>query len=129
MTRRFTTACRETFSSLQHRNFQLFFAGQGISQIGNWLTLVAQALLVLSLTDNNGLAVGVLTACQFLPVLLLGAWAGLIADRSDKRKLLMIVQTVAMMQSFALGTLALMHHPPIAGIFALDSPRRRTSFT
>ena len=69
------------------RNFRLFFGGQLISQVGNWLTLVAQTLLVLKLTDN-GFAVGLLTACQFAPVLFLGAWAGLVADRSDKRKLL-----------------------------------------
>ena len=99
-------ALRETFSSFHSRNFRLFFMGQGISQIGNWLTLVAQSLLVLKLTDNNGIAVGVLTACQFLPVLLFGAWAGLIADRADKRRLLIGVQIFAMAQSFALAALA-----------------------
>ena len=81
-----------TFESLRFRNFRLFFGGQLISQIGNWLTLIAQALLVLKLT-NNGFALGLLAACQFGPVLFLGAWAGLVADRSDKRKLLIIVQT------------------------------------
>ena len=90
----------ETFSSLSVRNFRLFFAGQTVSQIGNWLTLVAQALLVLKITDS-GFAVGLLTAFQFVPVLLLGAWAGLVADRSDKRKLLAGVQVFAMAQSFA----------------------------
>lgn len=94
----------ETFSSLSVRNFRLFFAGQSISQVGNWLTLVAQALLVLKIT-GNGVAVGLLTAFQFAPVLLLGPWAGLVADRSDKRKLLMRVQMFAMAQSFALGAL------------------------
>ena len=89
----------ETFSSLRIRNFRLFFVGQAISQIGNWLTLVAQTLLVLKLTDS-GVAVGLLAACQFGPVLLFGAWAGLVADRSDKRKLLIIVQIFAMVQSF-----------------------------
>ena len=86
---------------------------RSISQIGNWLTLVAQALLVLKLTDNNGLAVGILTACQFAPVLLLGAWAGLVADRSDKRRLLVIVQSFAMLQSFALAALAFSGNPPV----------------
>jgi MFS family permease len=124
----------DTFSSLQYRNFRLFFTGQLISQIGNWLTLVAQSLLVLHLA-NNGLAVGLLAACQFGPVLLLGAWAGLVADRSDKRKLLVIVQTFAMLQSFALASLAFMHHPPLAAIYAValaggfatafDNPTRR----
>ena len=128
-------AMRDTFSSFRSRNFRLFFMGQGISQIGNWLTLVAQSLLVLKLTDNNGLAVGLLTACQFLPVLLLGAWAGLIADRSDKRRLLVIVQAVAMAQSFALAVLAFSGNPPVWSIYivafvggmttAFDNPTRR----
>ena len=92
-----------TFESLRVRNFRLFFSGQLISQIGNWLTLIAQALLVLKLTDS-GFALGLLAACQFGPVLVLGAWSGLVADRSDKRKLLMIVQSFAMVQSFALAS-------------------------
>jgi MFS family permease len=123
-----------TFESLRVRNFRLFFSGQLISQIGNWLTLVAQALLVLKLTDS-GFALGLLAACQFGPVLVLGAWAGLVADRSDKRKLLMVVQTFAMFQSFALAFIAFMHHPPVAAIYlvavlggiatAFDNPARR----
>jgi len=58
-----------TFRSLRVRNFRLFFGGQLISQIGNWLTLIAQALLVLKIT-NSGVALGLLAACQFGPVLL-----------------------------------------------------------
>src|SRR2546423_8836809 len=125
---------RDTFASFKHRNFRLFFAGQGISQIGNWLTLVAQALLVLKLT-NNGIALGALAAAQFGPVLLIGPWAGLIADRSDKRRLLLIVQVIAMAQSFALGALAFSGHPPVLAIYAValvggvtvafDNPARR----
>ena len=125
----------ETFSSLSIRNFRLFFAGQSISQVGNWLTLVAQALLVLKIT-GNGVAVGLLTAFQFAPVLLLGPWAGLVADRSDKRKLLMRVQMFAMAQSFALGALAFMDRPPVGAIYAIaffggvatafDNPARRS---
>jgi len=105
------TATRDTFRSLRSRNFRLFFGGQLISQIGNWLTLVAQTLLVLKLTNNDGLSVGILAACQFAPVLVLGAWAGLIADRSDKRKLLLIVQAIAMAQSFTLAALAFSGNP------------------
>lgn len=123
-----------TFRSLRERNFRLFFTGQLISQIGNWLTLIAQALLVLKLTDS-GFALGLLAACQFGPVLILGAWAGLIADRSDKRKLLMRVQAFAMVQSFALAFIAFMHHPSVIAIYvvavfggiatAFDNPARR----
>jgi MFS family permease len=125
----------ETFRSLRVRNFRLFFIGQLISQVGNWLTLVAQALLVLQLT-NNGVALGLLQAAQFGPVLLLGAWGGLVADRSDKRKLLLTVQTIAMMQSFALAALAFSGHPPVGAIYAVafvggitmafDNPARRS---
>ncbi|MBI5087529.1 MAG: MFS transporter [Actinobacteria bacterium] len=135
MRQRFRAGARATLRSLEVRNFRLFFGGQLISQIGNWLTLVAQALFVLHLTDNNGIAVGVLTACQFLPVLVLGAWAGLVADRADKRKLLLIVQSVAMLQSFALATLVFLGDPPLVAVYALamfggvatafDNPARR----
>ena len=65
---RLRLASSETFRSLHVRNFRLFFIGQGISQIGNWLTLIAQTLLVLQLTDS-GVALGVLAAAQFGPVL------------------------------------------------------------
>ncbi len=132
---RFRRGLTETLRSLQIRNFRLFFGGQLISQIGNWLTLVAQSLLVLRLTDNNGIAVGVLTACQFLPVLVLGAWSGLVADRSDKRKLLLIVQSLAMLQSFVLASLAFAGSPPLLAVYgvamlggvatAFDNPARR----
>jgi len=127
-------ATRETFRSLHTRNFRLFFSGQLISQIGNWLTLVAQTLLVLKLTDN-GIALGALAAAQFGPILVLGPWAGLVADRSDKRRLLLVVQTIAMAQSFVLAGLAFTGHPPVLAIYgvamiggitlAFDNPARR----
>ena len=108
-----------TFRSLRlHRNYRLFFSGQLISQIGNWLTLVAQTLLVYKLT-NNGVALGALAAAQFGPVLILGPWAGLVADRSDKRRLLLIVQTIAMAQSFTLAALAFSGHPAVWSIYAV----------
>jgi MFS family permease len=95
---------------------------------------VALALLVLRRT-GSGLAVGILTACQYGPILLFGAWAGLIADRSDKRRLLLLTQSISMLQSFALGALAFLPHAPLpafyvtalAGglILAFDNPARR----
>lgn len=128
-------ATHDIFRSLGVRNFRLFFGGQLISQIGNWLTLVAQTLLVLKLTDS-GYALGALAAAQFGPVLVIGAFAGLVADRSDKRRLLIVVQTLAMLQSFCLAGLALMSHPPLLGIYgvafcgglatAFDNPARRS---
>jgi MFS family permease len=126
---------REVFASLRYRNFRLFFGGQLISQVGNWLTLIAQTLLVLDLT-NSGIALGVLTAAQFGPILVLGAWAGLVADRSDKRRLLLIVQVAAMLQSFLLAALAFSGDPPVGAIYAVavlggvcmafDNPARRS---
>ncbi|HEY2813024.1 MAG TPA: MFS transporter [Acidimicrobiales bacterium] len=128
------TTLDATFRSLRVRNFRLFFTGQLISQVGNWLTLVAQTLLVLKLTDS-GIALGALAAAQFGPVLILGPWGGLVADRSDKRKLLLIVQTIAMMQSFALAVLGFSHSPPVLAVYAVafiggttmafDNPTRR----
>ena len=132
---RVRAAAAETFASLRHRNFRLFFTGQLISQVGNWLTLVAQTLLVLELTDS-GVALGILAAAQFGPILVLGPWAGLVADRSDKRKLLLIVQTLAMVQSFLLAALAFSGDPPVGAIYAVavfggvcmafDNPTRRS---
>ena len=132
---RLRLATSDTFRSLHIRNFRLFFSGQLVSQIGNWLTLIAQTLLVLKLTDS-GIALGLLAAAQFGPVLLFGAFAGLIADRSDKRKLLLLVQTFAMGQSFALAALAFMDRPPVWAIYviasfgglatAFDNPTRRS---
>lgn len=117
------------------RNFRLFFWGQLLSNTGNWLTMVALTLLVLKLTDS-GLAVGLLTACQFGPILLLSAWAGVIADRSNKRNLLFVTQSLEMVQSFVLGALAFMGDPPLAALFgtalaggvllAFDNPVRRS---
>ena len=129
---------KATFRSLKIRNFRLFFVGQAISQIGTWMRMVAMSLLVLHITDS-GVAVGLMTAFQFLPVLLLGAWAGLIADRSDKRKLLLVVQTGLMAQSFGLSALAFMDKPPVGALYALalaggiatafDNPARRSFVT
>lgn len=134
MSARLQGTAAEMFRSFSVRNFRLFFAGQLISQVGNWLTMVALALYVLHLT-GNGLAVGIMTACQFLPVLLFGAWAGLVADRSDKRRLLMVVQSFAMLQSFALAALAFSGGPPLWSLYlvalaggfatAFDNPARR----
>jgi len=71
-----------TFRSFASRNFRLFFAGQLVSVIGNWLTTIASTLLVLEIT-HSAIAVGLLTAFQFGPMLLFGLWAGVIVDRVD----------------------------------------------
>jgi MFS family permease len=134
VTRRIGAFGRETFASLRVRNFRLFFGGQLISQTGNWMTLVAQTLLVLHLT-GSGIALGLLAAAQFGPVLLLGPWAGLVADRSDKRRLLLVVQSLAMVQSFLLAVVAFTGAPVwtvyavalMGGVtIAFDNPARRS---
>ena len=129
---------RRTFLALRNRNFRLFFVGQLISNTGNWLTNVALTLLVLKLT-GSGLSVGVLASFQFGPILLLSAWAGAIADRSDKRRLLLVTQSLEMAQSVGLAVLAFLPHPPLAGLYALaacggillafDNPLRRSFVT
>jgi len=125
----------KTFASLQIRNFRLFFIGQTISNTGNWLTNVALTLLVLKLT-GSGFAVGLVAACQFGPILFLSAWAGAISDRSDKRHMLLLTQTLEMSQSIGLAILAFMPHPPLVGLYilaiiggsvlAFDNPLRRS---
>lgn len=134
-TSRLNLTLRKTFLSLRSRNFLLFFIGQTISNSGNWLTNVALTLLVLKLT-HSGLAVGILAACQFGPILFLSAWAGAIADRSDKRRMLLLTQSLEMTQSVCLAVLAFQPHPPIIGLYALavvggillafDNPLRRS---
>lgn len=132
---RLQTVVRGTFSSLRHRNFRLFFVGQSISNSGNWLTTVALTLLVLKLS-GDGVGVGLLNACQFGPMLFLSAWGGAIADRYDKRKMLLLTQSLEMGQSIALAVLAFMPNPPLTGLYGLalvggtllsiDNPLRRS---
>ena len=91
-----TKAARQTFMALRVRNYRLFFVGQVISASGTWMHAVALGLLVLSdQLHGNGFNVGLVTALQFLPMLLLGSWGGLIVDRVDKRRLLYITQTAS----------------------------------
>jgi MFS family permease len=132
---RISGAARDTFRSLHLRNFRLFFMGQLISQTGTWLTMIAQTLLVLKLTDS-GIALGLLAACQFGPVLLLGAWAGSVADRTDKRRMLILTQSLAMAQSAAIATVVFANVETVGIIYALaavqgvitafDNPARRS---
>ncbi len=88
-----------------HRNYRLFFAGQGVSLVGTWMQTVAQAWLVLQLTGDP-FWLGVLSAVQFLPVMILGLFGGLIADALPKRKTLIVTQTIQMLLAFALFALS-----------------------
>ncbi|MBN8868361.1 MAG: MFS transporter [Solirubrobacterales bacterium] len=90
-----TAALRRSFDSLKVPNFRRYFKGQVVSLSGNWMQTVAEVWLILSLT-NSGFAVGLATALQFLPILVLGAWGGSLADRFAKRNLLMVTQGLMM---------------------------------
>lgn len=94
------------FRSLRNRNYRLYFTGNVISQIGTWMNRVAQDWLVLQLTHDDPVALGIATALQFGPILLLSVWGGILADRYDKRRLLAWIQTVLGLSGVALGLLA-----------------------
>lgn len=95
-----------TFSSLKIRNYRLYYLGQIVSQSGIFLQALAQDWLVLKLT-NSGLILGLVSACQFLPMLILMPWGGVIADRFPKLRLLLTTQTTAGILSLILGILVL----------------------
>jgi MFS family permease len=95
---------RRTFSSLSVRNYRLYFFGQIVSMSGTWIQSVAQMWLVYELT-GSGVALGVVTALQFTPVLVAGMWGGIVADRFDKRKILIVTQAAAALLAALLGTL------------------------
>src|SRR5512135_1404111 len=94
----------ETFSSLYVRNYRLYFIGQIISTSGTFMQSVAQAWLVLQLT-NSGSALGITTALQYVPILFLGPYGGVIADRFSKRKILYFTQTISGILALVLGIL------------------------
>src|SRR3954454_24332243 len=86
-------AVRRTFGSLGTRNYRLFFGGELVSYIGSWMQTMAEAWLVLMLT-HSGAAVGFTFACRFLPVALFGLWGGVVADRFDRRKVMIVTQSL-----------------------------------
>ena len=88
-----TAALRRTVGSFEVPNYRRWFGGQLVSISGNWMQIVAEMWLVLTLT-GSAFAVGVTSALQFLPILLAGAWGGLIADSVPKRRLLILTQTL-----------------------------------
>ena len=95
---------RETLSSLHVRNYRLYYIGQIISTSGTFMQNIAQAWLVLKLT-NSGTALGLTTALQYLPVLILGPYGGVIADRISKRKILYFTQSISGLLALILGVL------------------------
>ena len=123
------------FRALRHRDYRVFFAGQTISLVGNWMQSVAQAWLVLHLTGSP-LRLGLVSTLQFLPLLVLAVPAGALTDRVPKRRTLMITQAVLGVQSTALALLVWGGHVQywhvcamavVAGfVNTLDMPTRQT---
>lgn len=96
------------FASLSERNYRVWFAGGLVSNVGTWMQRIAQDWLVLTqLTDHSGTATGIVTGLQFLPILLLSPYAGLVADRMSKLRLLKITQSASMGLALLLGILVL----------------------
>ena len=93
-----------TFASLSVPNYRRYFSGLVVSITGNWMQNVAEMWLVVQLT-GSGVSVGLTAALQFLPILLFGAWGGLLADRMPKRRLLMVTQSLMALPALALWAL------------------------
>ncbi|MDI6870410.1 MAG: MFS transporter [Bacillota bacterium] len=123
------------FSALHHRNFRLFWTGQMISLIGTWMQNVGQAWLVLTLTDSPFL-LGLVSAAQFTPVLLISLFAGVVIDRVSKRNLLLLTQSALLTLALILavlvstGTVRYWHVLVLAGLLGLvnafDMPVRQS---
>jgi len=105
--------------ALKYRNYRLFFGGQIVSLVGNWMTSVATSWLVYRLTGSAWM-LGVIGFAGQIPTFLLAPFAGILVDRVNKHRLLVITQTLAMLQSFALAALTLSGHATIAGLIVLN---------
>ena len=124
-----------TFAALAIPNYRRYFAGQAVSLVGTWMQTIAQGWLLLTLT-GSGTALGVLIAVQMTPVLVLGPYGGVVADRVDKRKLMMLVQagmgTLALILGVltATGTVQVWHVFVLAGALGMltvfDNPTRQS---
>src|ERR671928_1016749 len=90
--------------ALQHRNFRLFFGGQSVSLVGTWITRIATSWLVYRLTGSE-LLLGVVGFCGQIPTLLLSPFAGVLVDRWDRHRILVVTQVLSMLQSLALALL------------------------
>src|SRR6266581_610143 len=120
--------------ALRERNFRLYWLGQAVSNIGNWMQVVALGWFILQLTGSP-IALGLLGLTQFLPILLLSLAGGILADRFLRLHLLMVTQSAAMALAFILTILTLMGKPPLwsllliaalsAAITAIDNPARQ----
>ncbi len=108
----------ETFRALRNRNYRLYYIGQSISLSGTWMQTIAQAWLVLQITDSK-VALGTVTMLQFLPITIFVLFAGVIADRVPKRNFILVTQSVAMAQAFILAALVWSGHIQLWHIYVL----------
>src|SRR5512145_1671287 len=93
-----------TFRALHHRNYRLWFSGQGLSLVGTWMQSMAQQVLVYRLT-NSASALGIVSFMTVLPLLPFGLWGGSLSDRVSKRTIILVTQTLMMLQAFILALL------------------------
>lgn len=107
------------FSALANRNYRIYLSGSIVSNTGTWMQRVAQDWLVLELSHSSAVALGITTALQFLPMLLLSPYGGLMADRFDKRKILKITQIWMAFTSLGLGLLAVTGAAQTWHVFAI----------
>ncbi|PSK99679.1 putative MFS family arabinose efflux permease [Murinocardiopsis flavida] len=124
------------FRSLTVRNYRLFAMGQVVSNTGTWMQRIAQDWLVLQLSGGSGMALGITTALQFLPMLLFGLWGGTLVDRMGKRRLLMATQALMGVLAIGLGALVLSGHAQVWHVYVfaftlglitvVDNPARQT---
>src|SRR6267378_6813253 len=98
----FRAQLRTSFRALQHRNYRLYWTGQLVSLIGTWMQAVAQGWLMHRLT-SSAFMLGLLSFAQFAPVLPLALWAGVIADRSERRRMLLWTQSLLLAQAVAMA--------------------------
>jgi MFS family permease len=114
-------ASRRTFASLRrHRNYRLFFYGQLTSVAGTWMQNIAMAWLVVGLAPHSrGLAVGLLAACRFGPFTVLGLFAGVVTDRFDNRRVVIVTQSVQMVFSAVLAAVTLLGHVQLWQVYAI----------
>jgi MFS family permease len=108
-----------TLRALRHRNYRLFFGGQIVSLAGSWITTTATSWLVYRLT-GSALLLGLVGFAGQMPAFLLGPFAGILVDRWDRRRLLIVTQIVSMVESFALAVLTLTGHITVEWILLLN---------
>ncbi|MGH7741203.1 MAG: MFS transporter, partial [Candidatus Eiseniibacteriota bacterium] len=135
MAQSFISALKDAFRALRHRNFRLYWLGQLVSLVGTWMQTLAQGWLMHRLTSSPFM-LGLLGFCQFAPVMLFSLFGGVLADRMDKRRLLIWTQSAMLIQAVAMAALTSLHLISPWGLLSLaflfgiinafDLPARQT---